>query len=452
MRTNIALVGSIISLVAIIASLFISFYLEAPSGDTFGRTSFILKQTTKCVGGVPFVTLTWNNPNRAKSFTLYRNPSLNGQNSWTFLSKGTASFRTYTEKNSYADKTYQYQVQARSGTGSSRYSNIVIIPVMNCSAAASNPAASTTASIAPVASTTSQTTPKPIVSTPPSVATSSSPAPTPPVHATSSTLQWGAFVGGGPAEIANFETLAGKQMHLVSVFTGWGANGAFPSEYGPAVRDKGKTMVLFWEQYGTTLDDIIAGKHDAYIKEFAASAQKYGGPIILAPLHEMNGDWDPWGGFVGTNSPEKVILAWKKIHDTFGAVPNVKFAWDVNNMSVPNTAANAIEKYYPGDAYVDYVAVDGFNFGSPWQTFDQVFAQSLAAVSKYNKPMYILSFASSDGSAKAAWITDALTVQMPKYPQLAGWVWFNVDKETDWRISSDAASLAAFKSAVSLLK
>jgi len=53
--------------------------------------------------------------------------------------------------------------------------------------------------------------------------------------------------------------------------------------------------------------------------------------------------------------------------------------------------------------------------------------------------------ASAGGSAKAAWITDAYTVQMKKYPLLKGWMWFNENKEKDWRVNSDLASLAAFK-------
>jgi hypothetical protein len=56
--------------------------------------------------------------------------------------------------------------------------------------------------------------------------------------------------------------------------------------------------------------------------------------------------------------------------------------------------------------------------------------------------------ASEAGAGKAAWITDAVTVQMKKYPLLKGWVWFNESKAHNWRIDSDPASLAAFKAAV----
>ena len=40
--------------------------------------------------------------------------------------------------------------------------------------------------------------------------------------------------------------------------------------------------------------------------------------------------------------------------------------------------------------------------------------------------------ASAAGAQKPAWITDAVNVQMKKYPLLKGWLWFNENKEQDW--------------------
>ena len=42
-------------------------------------------------------------------------------------------------------------------------------------------------------------------------------------------------------------------------------------------------------------------------------------------------------------------------------------------------------------------------------------------------------------------ITDALTVQMARHPEIAGWIWFNEAKERDWRVWSDERSLEAFR-------
>lgn len=256
-------------------------------------------------------------------------------------------------------------------------------------------------------------------------------------------IAWGAYAGDTIASAPLFETLVGRKMDLQPIFVGW--NDPFPGEYAPTVRDDNKTLVIFWEQYGVTLDQIVSGDTDAYITEFAHAARLYGGKIILAPLHEMNGNWDPWDGTAEGNTPAKVVNAWRHIHDLFHDAHNVQFAWAVNNGSVPDTPENAIALYYPGDAYTDYVAVDGFNDGKPWRSWSESFESTLKELSVYHKPIYILSMSSAAGKAKAAWITDALTVEIPKHPEIVGWIWFNENKEQHWSVESDAESLNAFK-------
>ena len=94
------------------------------------------------------------------------------------------------------------------------------------------------------------------------------------------------------------------------------------------------------------------------------------------------------------------------------------------------------------------MGVDGFNFGDPWMTFDQIFKKPLTILSAYGKPIYVFSFASAEGSQKAAWITNALTTEMQKYPLIEGWSWFNQKKEKNWLLWSDDSSFAAFKNAI----
>ena len=259
--------------------------------------------------------------------------------------------------------------------------------------------------------------------------------------ASASSMQWGVFLPSGT--LSSFESMVGKSANMQATFVGW--NTSFPTSMASSLKSGGKSIVIFWENTGTSLDSIIAGSSDSYISSFAAAAKASGASVILAPFHEMNGDWDDWDGTVGSNTPAKVVAAWKHMHDLFSGATNVKFAWDVNNVSEPDTAANAISVYYPGASYVDYVAVDGFNFGT--DTWDQVFPSSLMnQLSAYNKPVYILSTASVPGSGKAQWITD-MGAYIKNYPSVVGWVWFDQNgADGNWVVDSDTASLAAFKS------
>ncbi len=272
--------------------------------------------------------------------------------------------------------------------------------------------------------------------------------------------EWGAYTGWQENALTDLETVLGTQAKHRAVFIHWGNEKLFPKYLSPYVKDKGKTLVVFWEatnynvgtvnQAGYSYDAILNGNFDSYIAQFAADAKAYGGEVILIPFSEMNGDWFPWSITQNGNTAQKHIDAWRKIREAFRGATNVKFGWAPNHDAVPDIAANQFEKFYPGDAYVDYVGLDGFNFNNPWMTFDQIFGKSLAKMKVYNKPVYIFSFASAPGTQKSAWIADALTTQIPKYPEIKGWIWFNENKERDWRINSDTNALNAFKSALPL--
>ena len=116
-------------------------------------------------------------------------------------------------------------------------------------------------------------------------------------------------------------------------------------------------------------------------------------------------------------------------------------------------AWNEIGNYYPGDEYVDWLCMDGYNWGtsqswSNWQTFDEVYAPTYASLQQIspNKPIIIGEFASSDkGGDKAAWVTDAFQKIGSVYPQIRAAVWFNTNKETDWRMNSSPAVFDVFK-------
>jgi endoglucanase len=49
---------------------------------------------------------------------------------------------------------------------------------------------------------------------------------------------------------------------------------------------------------------------------------------------------------------------------------------------------------------------------------------------------------------KARWITSALSTEIFTYPRIKGFIWFDEDKETDWRIDSSQAAQAAFSQAI----
>ncbi len=202
-----------------------------------------------------------------------------------------------------------------------------------------------------------------------------------------------------------------------------------------------------------TLRTIIDGHHDDYIRQWARDAASWGRPMYLRFAHEMNCNWYPWSpGVNGNTSSAEYVAAWRHIHDVFrqeGAT-NVRWVWSPNvayNGSIP------FEEVYPGDAYVDWVGLDGYNWGtakpqSSWQELAAIFGPSyetLAAMT--NKPMMIAETASAElGGDKAAWIREGLLNELPaRFPRVRAVIWFNEYKETDWRVNSSEASLTAYR-------
>ena len=84
-----------------------------------------------------------------------------------------------------------------------------------------------------------------------------------------------------------------------------------------------------------------------------------------------------------------------------------------------------------------------------WQTYSQVFGPSYDALCKLDatKSVMIAETASAEaGGDKAAWITSSFTREIPsRTPRVKIVVWFEVNKETHWRVESSGASLNAYR-------
>ena len=258
----------------------------------------------------------------------------------------------------------------------------------------------------------------------------------------------------------NWAKQAGKRPTYIMWYTDWSTG--FQGFGVTNAYSRGATPVITWEMKNRSraisYSDVLAGKWNKYIDAWATDVKADGREVFVRFGHEMNGDWYGWGGFqngANANAPQQFISMWRFVRGRFNAkgVTNVTWVWCPNHESVPNTTWNQPESYYPGDAYVDWVCADGYNWGtsqtwSSWRSFDDVFGSIYTRVTGIapGKPFMIGEFASSEaGGNKAAWIGDAAT-RMTQYPQLKAFIWFNMNKETDWRVESSASSLNAFRS------
>ena len=249
----------------------------------------------------------------------------------------------------------------------------------------------------------------------------------------------GMYFGNGTMSAT--ETLIGRKVAVHLVYYAWDddwTRGTTKSDL-----DGGRIPLVNWEPDGIAFDDIVSGKLDSTINARATGAKALGRPFFLDFAAESNGD-EAWSG----NNAALYVSAYRHIHDLFvaGGATNVVWAW-CPNVTDTDGSNKTTMNYYPGDDYVDWTGVDGYNWGGrDWETFEQVFARIYPLLAAKGKPILIGEMSSSpDGGDKAAWIDAIVPTLKSSYPLIKGVVWFDVNKEEDWRIDSSADTLAAFK-------
>ncbi len=266
-------------------------------------------------------------------------------------------------------------------------------------------------------------------------------------------------------DVNKLETDASKKASIIMFYQAWGLTGSaqdFQTAWMNQIRANGSIPMETWEpwdytagvnQPGYSLSSIATGKYDTYITKFALAAKAWNHPFFLRFAHEMNGRWYPWDEQANGNKPGQYVTAWQHVHNIFTAngANNVTWVWSPN---VEYPGSTPMSQLYPGDSQVDWIALDGYNWGTTngygWQTFTSVFGSSYNTITAItNKPLLVAETAASEqGGNKAQWITNSLTKEIFTFPRIRGFIWFNENKEADWRIESSNAALNAFKAAV----
>lgn len=204
--------------------------------------------------------------------------------------------------------------------------------------------------------------------------------------------------------------------------------------------------IITWEPWQASLDDIVDGKHDAYIHQWAKAIEDYGRNVYLRFAHEMNGTWYPWG-----NQPQTFRKAWAHVQTIFNQT-NAKVWW-IWSPNVQFDAASQIKDYYPSGR-VDVIGLDGYNFGGArWQSFREIFQNTynVARIIAPHTPVIVTETACADfGGNKADWIRSAFAREVPKWlPDFNSVIWFDYEKDEngvhyDWKFDSTPEARKAF--------
>jgi hypothetical protein len=260
---------------------------------------------------------------------------------------------------------------------------------------------------------------------------------------------FGAYAGGAGGPRAAFERLeaqVGRPLSIDHQYYQWNAD--IPTAQQEWDARTGTIPLVNWKA-GVPWSAIASGEQDGWVRERADAFRAFGAPIALAFHHEPENDVARFG------SPGDYAAAFRQVVDVFreeGAL-NVVFVWTMMSSTFDQHAGRDPDAFYPGDAYVDVVGADGFNWypGKPrsrWTSFRDIFRSVNDFAAAHGKRWMAVEYGCqedpTDPGRKAAWLLDALATAKT-WPLLKGLVYFDVDKAYDWRTESSPASAAAFR-------
>jgi hypothetical protein len=278
---------------------------------------------------------------------------------------------------------------------------------------------------------------------------------------------WGGYVKPGAVagttdwktSYTGMESKVGRKFDIVKRyhdFSNAGNSGAFPDAAERSLAAGGRIPHFAWvsKNYSTGAvakwADIAAGKYDAtVVNPVATRLKNYGGKVFLDFDHEMDGVTRTANG-----TPAQYVAAYRHLHNRFAAIgaTNVVWVW------VPTGYLGNVSKIaasYPGDAYVDWIGYDPYNFArchsTTWRSYESVisgFYNWLKAHGHGNKPFMLAEYGSVAGPtayARANWFRGQVTA-LKKYPNIKAIQMFNSSDggSCNAEISRDAPALDAW--------
>ena len=309
-------------------------------------------------------------------------------------------------------------------------------------------------------------------------------------------IYFGAFPDFGGREdlvserrIIDFEKLAGKKIVWAYFSNNWFEGINFPLK---AVTDIHNSNIVpfirlmprsddenYHEEEKYTMQNIIDGKFDGSLREWAQDSIKTNIPLLVDFALEMNGDWFPWSGYYNggktkykygdpnfPDGPERYRDAYRHIIDIFREekVNNITWFFHPDIYSVPEKEWNKAKNYYPGDDYIDWIGISIYGPQNPdedyWDTFSEILKERYMTITgiSNNKPIALLEFGVTDNhplGKKPEWLDNAFNTILnnPYIDFKAISYWHENWEERDnlfatLRIDSSEEGLSAFQKGV----
>jgi hypothetical protein len=149
-----------------------------------------------------------------------------------------------------------------------------------------------------------------------------------------------------------------------AVLRSWGAS-RYRMIWAVPMLPTGKATAMAPPLPGVSLSVEATGGYNHYFNTFGKNlVANHQADAIIRFGWEFNGDWAAWSA--NPNNPKTFVVSFRQLVRTFRAVPGNHFTFEWN----PNPGADEIPnltKYYPGNAYVNYVSLDVYDIA--WKSY-----------------------------------------------------------------------------------
>lgn len=278
----------------------------------------------------------------------------------------------------------------------------------------------------------------------------------------------GAWVGGfwdndtrtlDTKVFTDFEGVIGKKMAIANIYSQWSylSNPKLIDSLNK-MASYGWTPIIssnpsFFEECPkgeySLYKTIAMGDCDEFLKDIAVNLRSYDKKILFRFAWEMNLPSMYWSVDFVNSEPDDFVEAWRHFYTILEQYKANNVQW-VLSFNTSSSQTIPYLKLFPGDNYIDWVAIDGYNWGNTqdwggWTSFEGVFRNSYNELTALTAKPVMLSEVNSSpteaGGDKAEWIRDMLDVQLPKhFTQVEAVIFFNENKEegegVDWRLES----------------
>lgn len=261
-----------------------------------------------------------------------------------------------------------------------------------------------------------------------------------------------AYFGAIASSVGRLEHRLGRRIAVDHEYYRW--NAAIPTPRQGWDRSTGHIPFINWtalrtDDGATTWDSIADGKQDRWIRARANAFRRFKAPVYLTFNHEPENDTSRFG------TPRAFASAFRHIVRVFRQqhVRNVAFVWTMMSWTFDPSNRGTLMDYYPGDAFVDLIGSDGFNWhgvraGDPWRSFADIFRATNAFAHQRHKPWIAAEYAAVEDPAvsgrKARWIRGVLP-SVKRWKSLKAILYFDIVKNGNhWETSSSTASMHAF--------